>query len=214
MARVSRPWLASLVAACALAIASIAVPAAARAQELPELTAPVNDFAHVIDPQSASALDTLIRSLQQASGDVVVVATVDTVAPYADAADYAVRMFENRGRGIGAKGKDNGLLVLLAVKERQVRVEVGYGLEGFVTDGFSLPEAKSEVEWLDENHVFVGTDFGPGSLTDSGHPRVVKLWKRGSPLTSAIADQVGHNVLTPDDRTPQLPEKQPEPSGD
>ena len=55
----------------------------------------------------------------------------------------------------------------------------------FVTDGFSLPEAKSEVEWLDENHVFVGTDFGPGSLTDSGYPRVVKLWKRGSPLSAA-----------------------------
>ncbi len=46
-------------------------------------------------------------------------------------------MFENHGRGIGQKGRDNGLLVLLAVRQREVRVEVGYELEGFVTDGFA-----------------------------------------------------------------------------
>jgi prolyl oligopeptidase len=56
----------------------------------------------------------------------------------------------------------------------------------FVTDGFALPEAKSEVDWLDENTVFVGTDFGPGSLTDSGYPRVIKRWKRGQPLAEAV----------------------------
>jgi prolyl oligopeptidase len=55
----------------------------------------------------------------------------------------------------------------------------------FVSDGFTLPEAKSELDWLDEDHVFVGTDFGPGALTDSGYPRVVKLWKRGTPLSAA-----------------------------
>jgi uncharacterized protein len=46
-------------------------------------------------------------------------------------------MFENHGRGIGQKGKDNGLLILLAVKDRQVRVEVGYDLEEFITDGYA-----------------------------------------------------------------------------
>ncbi|MFZ2987861.1 prolyl oligopeptidase family serine peptidase [Ideonella sp.] len=55
----------------------------------------------------------------------------------------------------------------------------------FVDGGFTLPEAKSEVDWLDENRVFVGTDFGPGSLTDSGYPRVIKLWQRGTPLSAA-----------------------------
>ena len=54
----------------------------------------------------------MIRSLQQASGDVVVVATVPTFKPYGDIREYAVKMFENGGRGIGQKGKDNGLLVL------------------------------------------------------------------------------------------------------
>lgn len=111
--------------------------AVSSAQEPPDLTMPVNDFARVIDAPSAQAMDTLIRSLERASGDVVVVATVDTIAPSADIREYAVQMFENRGRGIGQRGRDNGLLVLLAVRERQVRVEVGYDLEQFITDGFA-----------------------------------------------------------------------------
>lgn len=57
--------------------------------------------------------------------------------------------------------------------------------KAFVKDGYSLPEAKTQVDWQDENHVLVGTDFGPGSLTDSGYARIVKLWKRGTPLSAA-----------------------------
>ena len=60
-----------------------------------------------------------------------------TFAPYGSIQEYAVKLFENHGRGIGEKGKDNGLLVLLAVKDRKVWIEVGYGLEGFITDGFA-----------------------------------------------------------------------------
>jgi uncharacterized protein len=103
----------------------------------PELIAPVNDFAHVVDSRSAAEIDRLIRSLKQASGDVVVVATVPTIEGYGDIREYAVKMFENHGRGIGEKGKDNGLLILLALKERKVWVEVGYGLEPWITDRFS-----------------------------------------------------------------------------
>ena len=112
------------------------VAGTAHAQEPPpQLTQPVNDFAGVIDPSSAADMDSLIRSLQQASGDVVAVATIKTFKPYADLREYAVRMFENGGRGIGQRGKDNGLLILLAVDDREVRVEVGYDLEQFITDG-------------------------------------------------------------------------------
>jgi len=117
--------------------AILLVAASAPAQELPALTVPVNDFAGVIDPSNEAAMDGLIRSLQQASGDVVVVVTVDTFAPYADIREYAVRLFENGGRGIGQRGKDNGLLVVLAVGDRQVWIEVGYDLEEFITDGFA-----------------------------------------------------------------------------
>jgi prolyl oligopeptidase len=55
----------------------------------------------------------------------------------------------------------------------------------FVAGGFTLPEAKSDVDWIDADHLFVGTDFGPGSLTSSGYPRVVKRWRRGTPLSAA-----------------------------
>ncbi|WP_020671667.1 prolyl oligopeptidase family serine peptidase [Amycolatopsis nigrescens] len=55
----------------------------------------------------------------------------------------------------------------------------------FVEDGFTLPEAKSQVGWIDRDRIYVGTDFGPGSLTSSGYPRVVKEWRRGTPLAEA-----------------------------
>ncbi len=55
----------------------------------------------------------------------------------------------------------------------------------FVGDGFTLPEAKSDCAWIDRDTLFVGTDFGPGSLTDSGYPRIVKQWRRGTPLAAA-----------------------------
>jgi uncharacterized protein len=117
--------------------ATLLVAAQAHAQQIPALTQPVNDFANVVDTSSEAAMGDLIRSLQQASGDVVVVATVDTFAPYADLREYAVQMFENGGRGIGQRGKDNGLLVVVAVADRQVWIEVGYDLEEFITDGFA-----------------------------------------------------------------------------
>ncbi len=55
----------------------------------------------------------------------------------------------------------------------------------FVQDGFRLPEAKTRVRWLDHDRIYVGTDFGDGSLTTSGYPRVLKEWRRGTPLSAA-----------------------------
>lgn len=55
----------------------------------------------------------------------------------------------------------------------------------FVPEGFFLPEAKSEVNWVSRDRLLVATDFGPGSLTSSGYPRIVKEWKRGTPLQAA-----------------------------
>ncbi len=57
--------------------------------------------------------------------------------------------------------------------------------KAFITNGFYLPEAKSQVSWRNRNSLYVGTDFGPGSLTSSGYPRLVKEWKRGQPLSEA-----------------------------
>ena len=62
-----------------------------------------------------------------------------------------------------------------------------YDLPGkqFVKDGFLLPEAKTNVAWKDQDHLYVATDFGPGSMTTSSYPRIVKEWRRGTPLSSA-----------------------------
>ena len=57
--------------------------------------------------------------------------------------------------------------------------------KAFLPSGFQLPEAKSAITYLDEDTVLLGTDFGPGSMTASGYPRIVKRWKRGEPLSQA-----------------------------
>jgi uncharacterized protein len=159
LTRRSRPWhfLAPLLlAACvslappivaqsALALAQPTTSGATRApasgdkqdESLPLLTEPINDFATLIDEPNRQALDRMVRALESATGDAVVVVTVPTFAPYGSIEEYAVKLLANHGRGIGQKGKDNGVLVVLAVKERRVQIEVGYGLEGIITDGFA-----------------------------------------------------------------------------
>jgi uncharacterized protein len=163
------------------------LPAGAQEAAIPELTAPVNDFANVIDAGSAAGMERLIRSLQSATGDVVVVATIETVAPRADISEYAVEMFENRGRGIGAKGKDNGLLVLLAVRDRRVRIEVGYDLEQFVTDGFAGEISREVMAPL-----FRQGHYGQGLL--EGVSRIVARIAQGRNVT--LPDLPGEPVRT------------------
>src|SRR3990167_1205831 len=65
------------------------------ASSLPALTGPVNDFARVVDATSAAQISRMIRALQAASGDVVVVATVPTIEPYGDIREMAVQLFSN-----------------------------------------------------------------------------------------------------------------------
>lgn len=127
----ARRWTGAVLLVLAAGLADV------RAVDLPALSAPVNDFAGVVGASEAARMDQVIRALQSKSGDAVVVATVRTIAPEGDIRAYAVKLFENGGRGIGEKGKENGLLVLLAVEERRVWIEVGYGLEEFITDGFA-----------------------------------------------------------------------------
>jgi uncharacterized protein len=127
----------AFVAAAAVLLCPLIVAFLAAAAALPELTGPVNDFAHVVDGASAQQMDAMSRALQAKTGDVVVVATVPNLDPYGDINEYAVKLFENNGRGIGQKGKDNGVLILVAPNDRKTRIEVGYDLEQFVTDGFA-----------------------------------------------------------------------------
>ena len=143
---------------------------------LPQLTAPVNDFANVIDAGSERELDRRIRALKAASGDVVVVATVKTYQPYADINEYAVKMFENGGRGIGDKGKDNGLLIVVAVDDRKIKIEVGYDLEQFITDGFAGETIRDVI-----TPQFRSGNFGAGLL--AGVTTIVNRIAQGRGVT-------------------------------
>jgi uncharacterized protein len=120
-----------------LLLGALSLPAPPPQGTLPRLTAPVNDFARVIDLEHAAEIERRIRALQAATGDVIVVATVESLAPYGEIREYAVKLFENRSEGLGGSGEDNGLLIVVAIGERQAGMEVGYGLEQFIPDGYA-----------------------------------------------------------------------------
>jgi uncharacterized protein len=98
----------------------------------PRPTGAVNDFANVIPPEQRAAMESLAGEVLQKTGTAVVVATVPTVGDMV-VDDYATRLYESWG--IGKKGEDKGVLILLALKERRVRIETGYGVEGILPDG-------------------------------------------------------------------------------
>jgi prolyl oligopeptidase len=84
--------------------------------------------------------------------------------------------------------------------------EFDIATKAFVKDGFVLPVAKTQVGWIDRDRVYVGTDFGPGSMTASSYPRIAKEWTRGTPLTAARTVHAGKPtdlaVTAYHDRTP------------
>ena len=93
----------------------------------------VNDFAGVIEPAYAQKIEALCLEVKQKTGAEIAVVTVKTVGPDYTPQQYANLLFEKWG--IGQKGKDNGVLLLDAIEERYVWIEVGYGLEGILPDG-------------------------------------------------------------------------------
>jgi len=89
--------------------------------------------------------------------------------------------------------------------------EFDVAARSWVTDGFTLPENKSRIDWIDHDTVWVGTDFGQqpdghGALTSSGYPRVVKRWTRGTPLDDAVTVFTGEpgdvSIAASHDSTP------------
>lgn len=133
----SRTGVRTLVRVGVIMVALVVARPALTQEALPPLTRPVNDFANVIDAASEARIDDLSRRLQAATGDTIIVATRDAMAPFADERELAVKWYENSGRGIGDKEKDAGVLFVLLPKDRAVWIEVGYGLEGVITDGLS-----------------------------------------------------------------------------
>jgi len=119
----------------AATIALLLVRATAAASPEPVLPQPqgfVTDRAGVIDPEHAARITTLAQALARRTGAEIAVLTVESTAPLDDFS-YALRVAE--AWGIGRRGADTGVLVLLAVRDRRVRILVGYGLEGVLPDG-------------------------------------------------------------------------------
>ena len=110
----------------------LALPSAVSARAWPAPRGYVNDFAGVIDAASADSMTALAQELDAKTQAQVAVVTIPSLD--GDVIDPAAEELY-KAWGIGSKGKDEGALILLAQKERKVRIEVGYGLEGIIPDG-------------------------------------------------------------------------------
>ena len=92
----------------------------------------VNDSANILSNESENYIVNMNRQLEEKTGAQIVVVTVNNLENKS-IEDYATELFRNYG--IGNKEKNNGVLLLVAIDERKVKIEVGYGLEGKITDG-------------------------------------------------------------------------------
>jgi uncharacterized protein len=94
----------------------------------------VNDFAGIIDPRSAERLVSLAGEVNQKTGAEIAIVTIKSLEGDS-LEDFSTRLFKHWG--IGKKGQDNGILILVAYDERKIRIEVGYGLEALINDAFA-----------------------------------------------------------------------------
>lgn len=158
-----------------LAVLALAVTVnATAAQDLPKPTGRINDLASVLDEPSESQLDSLLTALETDTTAEVVVVTMESLDG-ANVEEYATKLFN--AWGIGQKGKDNGVLVLVVPSERVMRIEVGYGLEGILPDG--LAGAVMRDSFLPS---FRNDDYQTGIVT--GVRRVAEIVRRNETVTA------------------------------
>lgn len=117
-----------------LLAAALLIPAAVSALDVPYLSGRVNDEAKLFDAASAERLETVLKSYERKSGRQIVVLTLPSLEGE-PLEDYSIKVA--RTWGIGQKGRNNGILVLVARDDRKVRIEVGYGLEGQLPDALA-----------------------------------------------------------------------------
>jgi uncharacterized protein len=146
------------------ALLLLALPAAA--QEFPKLSGRVVDAADLLSPATEASLTAKLAQLEAETTRQLVVATVPDLQGY-EIEEYGYRL--GRSWAVGQKEEDNGALLIVAPNERKVRVEVGYGLEGYLTDAWSsvmirraiVPRFKSGDM---EGGIIAGTDAIVGQL--------------------------------------------------
>jgi uncharacterized protein len=122
----------SLLPALLVLLSFLAVASAQAERPFPKPSGPVNDFANVIPPDYREKMNAVATELYEKTGTAVVVVTMPDIGG-AEYNDYVNRLYS--AWGIGKKGEDKGVLIFVTVKERKMRIETGYGVEGILPDG-------------------------------------------------------------------------------
>ena len=185
-----------LILLLALAGAWLAAPLAAQPQ-FPELTGRVVDTADILPPEAEARLTAKLAALEAQSQRQLVVATVPDLQGY-DISDYGYQL--GRAWGLGDATRNDGALLLVAPNDRKVRIEVGYGLEGYLTDGLSsliiqnqiLPAFRNgefpggieagadaiiaQLQLPPEEAAKIAAKAGKARESDSGFPFGVLIW--------------------------------------
>ncbi len=157
-----------------LVLATLGLWSAVLAAQLPTPSGAVNDFAGVLTPDEERALTALVQEVEDATTAEIAVATVTSLDGMA-VEEYATRLFE--AWGVGQAEKDNGVLIVVAPAEREMRIEVGYGLEGVLPDGLAGQIIRET--FLPK---FRDNQYGAGIV--EGTTRVAAIVRRNEPLTA------------------------------
>jgi uncharacterized protein len=169
----------------------VASPALAAEPKFPPLTGRVVDDAGVLSASTQSQLTDMLAAHERTTGEQVVVVTLDSLEGYT-IEDYGYQL--GRYWGIGQKGKNTGAILIVAPKEHKVRIEVGYGLEGQLTDAVSAT--------IIQNYIlpsFKRGDFNAGVI--AGTSSILKVLggkEVVEPGNESNEPQAGH-VLSPDE---------------
>jgi uncharacterized protein len=172
--------------AVAAALIVVLLPVGLVAQRLPSPQGYVNDFAGVVSDDDEARMRGIITAVQEQTGAEIAVVAVDSIAPYATIEQYGIALADEWD--VGAAGEDNGVILIVAVQERQGRIEVGYGLEGAIPDGraggildeYVLPDLRSN-------------DYGAGLLNGVAALAEVIADEYGVTLTGVRAEPRGSN---------------------
>ncbi len=179
-----------------LALAALLLPNAAWAQTFPQLTGRVVDGANVIPADERARLDQKLAALEAQSHRQVVVVTLPDLQGY-DISDYGYQL--GRHWGIGSKDKNDGALLIVAPKERRVRIEVGYGLEPVLTDGLSsLIVQQQIVPRFKAGDMAGGIEAGTDAIIQQltlPEDEARKIAAEAKPLQASSGDVVGPTLF-------------------
>ncbi len=157
-------------------------------QDIPRLSSPVEDLAGVLSSAQLQEAGALSAALERSDSTQVALLTVRTTGGK-DIAEYALEVF--RRNGIGQAGRNNGILIVVAVDDRRVRIEVGLGLEGKLPDAIASRIIREEMVPR-----FRAGDYGAGALAGlKAVAAVVKGEYKGNPRTAQRKKTFGWGVL-------------------